>query len=284
MQYSAQIMGASSWITGVTPASGPIPRNSPVFVRVQVNPQGLAVGRYRDVLHLVSSAGNVDVPIVLLVTKSAPIVDVNLLGLRFQARQGGGSSSTQTFEILNTGDPLSTVNWTAELIKGADIFSLSPASGTATASQPGEVTVSLKSGATQADPGAYYGLIRVSDPQSVNSPQLLMLVLDLGDAGSPPPVDVSPAGLLFEAPAGSQPQAQLLTVNTSSSSAVAFQAGSWTADGTAWLSVNPASGQSSGPSPGTATVSANTAGLAPGIYFGEIDVVIPARCVPSTLC
>ena len=92
---------------------------------------------------LVSPAGNVDVPIVLLVTKSGPILDLNLLGLRFQARQGGGSSSTQTFEILNTGDPLSTVSWTAEAIQGGDIFSLSPASGTATFSQPGEVTVSI---------------------------------------------------------------------------------------------------------------------------------------------
>jgi uncharacterized protein (TIGR03437 family) len=274
LQYSTQIMGASPWITGVTPDSGQIPRNSPVFLRVHVNPQGLPVGRYSDVLRLVSPAGDVDVPIVLLVTKSGPILDVNLLGLRFQARQGGGSSSTQTFEILNTGDPLSTVSWTAEAIQGGDIFSISPASGTATFSQPGEVTVSLKPGATQADPGAYYGLIRVSDKQSVNSPQLLMLVLDLAGAGAPPPLDVSPAGLLFEAPAGSQPQAQLLTVNTSSASAVDFQAGAWTADGTAWLNVNPTSGQSSGPSPGTATVSVNTAGLASGIYFGEIEIVI----------
>ena len=273
-EYSTQILGASSWITGVTPNSGQIQRNSPVFLRVQVNPQGLSVGRYRDVLRLVSPSGNVDVPIVLRVTKSAPILDLNLLGLRFHASQGGGSSSTQTFKILNTGDPLSTVNWTAEAIKGGDIFSLSPASGTATASQPSEVTVSLQPGATQSDPGAYYGLIRVSDPNSIDSPQLLMAVLDLAGAAALTPLDVSPAGLLFVAPPGAQPQPQLLTVNTSSSSAVGFQASAWTADGTAWLNVDPASGQSSGPSPGTATVSVNSAGLAPGIYSGEIDIVV----------
>jgi len=274
IQYSTQILDASSWISDVTPASGQIARNSPVLVRVHVNPQGLDVGRYRDVLRITSAAGNVDVPIVLLVTKSAPILDVNLLGLHFQARQGGGSSAAQSFKILNSGDPLSTVNWAAEMIQGVDTFALSSASGTATASHPGEVTVSLKPAATQASPGVYYGLIRVSDPNSINSPQLLMAVLDLAGASALPPVDVYPAGLFFVASAGSQPQPQQLAVNTSGASAVTFQTSAWTADGTAWLKISPASGQSGGATPGTATASVSTAGLTPGIYTGEIDVVI----------
>jgi len=274
LPFSIQVLGGSPWINGVTPNTGQIAPNSPVFLQVQVNGDGLDAGRYRDVVRIISPAGNVDVPVVLVVTPNAPVLGLNVLGLRFQARQSGGSSSTQTFEVLNTGAPASTVNWTAQIIQGSDFLSLNTASGEATPTAPSQVTVSLQPSATQATPRAYYGLISFSDTNSLDSPQYLVVVLDLAGADASPLPDVQPAGLLFVAPAGGQAATQTLTVNTSSAAPIPFQTSTSTLDGAAWLSVNPGSGQSSGSSSGTTTVSVNTAGLTPGIYHGEIDVAI----------
>ncbi len=256
-----------------------------MFLQVQVNPQGLAAGRYRDVVQVSSPAGNVNVPVILLVNPNGSILGLNVLGLHFHARQGGGSSVTRTFEVLNIGDPSSTVNWNAQIIKGGDFLSLSSSSGSATVSAPSAVTVSLSPTATEANAGAYYALISISDTNSLDSPQYLVVVLDLDSTGASALPDVQPAGLLFTAPAGGQAPSQTLTVNTSSASAVLFQAGAFTLDGAPWLNVNPSSGQASGSSAGTANVSVNTAGLAPGVYYGEVDVAISSvlRAVNVTL-
>ncbi len=272
LQYSTQVLNASIWITSVSPGSGQIQRNSPVYVHVRINPQGLQLGKYRDVLRVVTAAGNVDIPVTLFITRNGPMLSVSIVGLRFRARQGGGSSYTQTVKILNLGDPAATVNWTAAVTQGANFLSLGSTSGTATATKPGDLTVGLSASATQLAPGAYYGLIRISDSNSLNSTQYVMVVLDLADAGSPALPDPSPTGMFFTGPAGTQLQSQLLTINASSSSAVPFQLATSTSDGASWLAVSPAAGQSSGASSGSATVAVNTAGLAPGIYSGEISV------------
>jgi len=269
-----QVLGGSSWIAGVTPSAPAIAQNSPVFVAVSIDPQGLDVGRYNDVVRITSPAGNVDVPVILLITESAPIVDVSLLGLRFEAQQGSNSSTAQTLKVLNTGDPTSMVNWTAEVIQGGDFLTLNPAGGVATPSQPSVLSVSLTPGAAQANPGTYYALLQISAPNALNSPQYVVVVFDIASAGASPETAASPAGLFFVASGATAPAAQSISVNTTSLSAIPFQAGSSTSNGAAWLSVNPATGETSASNPGTVSVSINTAGLAAGIYYGEVDITI----------
>jgi uncharacterized protein (TIGR03437 family) len=273
LAFTASVLGASSWITSVSPNSGQTAPNSPVYLQVIVNPQGLNTGSYKDVIQVSSSAGNVGVGVSLFVAQGGAILGVDVTGLRLQARQGGGYSDSPTVHVLNAGDPSTTVNWTADLVSGANIVSLSPSTGTAAASNPGALTVTATPAATEAAPGGYYALVRISDPNALNSPQYVSVVLDLESNSAPPLPDPSPAGLFFVADShGSATVAQVVTVNTSSSMAVPFQVAASTVEGSPWLIVSPSSGSSSGQTPGTFTVSVNPSGLSPGVYTGNANV------------
>jgi uncharacterized protein (TIGR03437 family) len=273
LTFSTQVLAGSSWITSVSPNSGSTTPNSPVLIQVTVNPQGLAADFYSDTIRLKTSAGNIDVPVSLFVASSGPILGLNVTGLRFQARPGGGYSKTQAVQILNIGDPGLTVNWSATFVSGANLFSLGASSGTATSSNPATLTITPTAAALQLSPGGYDALIRISDPQSLNSPQYVSAVLDLQSSASPALPDPSPAGLFFRVTAGgAQSSSQIVTVNTSTATPAAFQVAPTTSDGSNWLIVNPLSGNSTGQSAGTLNVSVNPSALAAGIYTGAISV------------
>lgn len=271
--FSTSVVGGSSWITGVTPSSGQTAPNATVLLAVTVDTSGLAIGSYRDEILVSSAAGNVNVPVTVFVAESGSILAVNLTGIRLQAIQGGGFSNAQTIQILNLGDPTSTVNWSASLVSPAAWLSLPSTTGTATAAAPGVLTVTLTPSATAMQPGGYYALIKITDANSRNSPQYVLAVLDLESAGSPSLPDPSPAGFFFVSAAGGAPSnPDVLTINTSSASAVPFQVATATSNGGPWLVASPTAGVASGAAPGTVNVSVNPAGLAAGIYTGSVNV------------
>jgi hypothetical protein len=273
LAFTTSVVGGSSWITGVTPSSGQTAPNSPVLIQVSVSSSGLPVGSYHDVIAVSSSAGVVYVTVTLFVGQGGAIMAVNLTGFRLQAVQGGGYSNTQTIQILDIGDPGTTVGWSADLVTPASWLALGSSSGTATTTTPGLLTFTLSSAATQMPQGGYYALIRITDPNSLNSPQFVLVVLDLQSATSPPLPDPNPGGFFLVATAGgSATSAQVLTINTSSAMAVPFQVSASTSDGGTWLVVDPSSGTSSGATPGTVNVSANPAAQAQGVFGGSVNV------------
>jgi uncharacterized protein (TIGR03437 family) len=271
--FSTSVLGGSSWISSVSPNSGQTVPNSAALLTVVVNTSGLQVGSYRDEIEVSSSVGNVGVPVVLFVAESGSILAVNLTGVRLQAQQGGGFSNAQTVRILNLGELSSTVNWTAALVNPVSWLSLPATSGTATTAAPGSLTLTLTSSATEMPPGGYYALIKISDSNSRNSPQYVLAVLDLASNTSAPLPDPNPGGLFFVATAGgAQTSPQVVTINTSSASAVPFQAAAATSDGGTWLTVTPVSGTSSGASAGTVNVSVDPTGRSAGVYSGHVNV------------
>jgi uncharacterized protein (TIGR03437 family) len=282
LAFNASVSGGSSWISGITPSSGQVSLNAPVFLQVQVNTAGLKVGSYHDSIQIASANGNVDIPISLFVAAGGPIVGVNTTGVLFQARQNGGSSVTDSIEVINTGDPTSTVNWTATLLSGSNWLSLAsptgtatPVGGTATQAIPGTLSLALTQNATQLTAGPYYALVEITDPNSLNSPQFVTAVLNLEPDSTPPAPDIFPGGLFFTTPAtltGVAPSAQVL-VNTSSLAVVPFQTAATVNQG-AWLSATPSSGNADGQTPGRVTISVNPAGLNPGIYTGNVSISI----------
>jgi uncharacterized protein (TIGR03437 family) len=265
VSFSATVLGASPWITGVTPNSGQTSHNAPVFLHVHVNTQGLSVGSYHDVIRLSSPAGNVDVTVTLFVAASGSILGVDITGVTFRAQPGGAFSHPQTINVLNVGDAGTMVNWTADVPIGGTLVSASPTSGTATTVSPGTLTLSPSANAASLAPGGYYALVRISDAHSLNSPQYVVVVLDQENSSTPRP-DPSPGGLFFTAAVGgSAPPAQQVAINANSTSP--FQASMSTTDGASWLNASPTSA-----SAGPISVAVNQAGLAPGIYTGEVDI------------
>ncbi len=273
--FSTSILNAGSLISIVTPTTGQTARNAFTSLKVRINTQGRKVGSYRDVIRFTSTGGDVDVPVSVFIADDGSIIGLSQTGLRFQARQGGGYSNTQTIQVFNFGDPAATVNWKAEIVTGANWLVLSPASGTARTSAPGKLSFSVTPEATQFAPGGYYALVRISDSQSQNSPQYVVAVLDLANSSTLPLPDPSPGGLLFIGVAnGAQPASQSIGVNTSSAQAVTLTAAALTSDGVNWLSVSPSLSRSTGQSPARLVVSASTVGLAPGIYIGEVSIAM----------
>ena len=279
LAFTTSVVGGSSWISSVTASSNSTTSSAPVFVQVQVNTNGLAVGAYNDAILVSSSAGNVQIPVSLFVAASGPILGVDTTGVLFQAIEGGGSTATQIVKVLNSGDPSSTVNWNATIGSGSNWLSLVTSSGTASSSAEGNLTLGLAPNATELAAGPYYAIVKITDSNSLNSPQYVTAVLNLQPATAAPAPNLVPAGLFFNAIAGSTTalQPQSVQVNTSSSSSITFTATASTSDSGTWLSVTPASGNVSGQSAGSLAVSVNPTGLAAGIYSGNVNVSIGAQ-------
>ena len=268
LNFAASVVGHSTWITSVTPPSGSTGPNALVFMQVQINSQGLNAGLYHDILRIISTANTVDIPLTLMVVGQGPILGLNVTGLRFQVRQGGGSFRPQSVPVLNLGDSSSTVNWTADLLSGSDWLTLTTSFGTATPGKPGTLTLTPNSAVASLPAGPRYALVRVSDFNAQSSPQYIAAVLDDQPIASPPLPDPSPAGLFFT----SASAAKQVLVYTSTATSIGFQASASTNDGAPWLSVTPTSGVASTSSPGQLSVSVNPAGLALGIYTGSINI------------
>src|SRR5262249_60742172 len=118
-----------------------------------------------------------------------------------------GFSNNPTVKVLNLGQ--GTVNWTAEVVTGSEIVTLSTTRGAATPEKPGDLTIIPKASATQMAAGGYYALIRIVDPLSRNGIVYVIVVFDLASDTSPPLPDPFPVGLVFIATAnGANPPKQ----------------------------------------------------------------------------
>ena len=274
LNFTASVVGKSSWITSLTPASGSTTRNAPVFVQVQVNTSGLQVGAYNDTILVSSSAGNISIPVSLFVAASGPILALDTTGVLFQAIAGGGSTATQNVKVLNLGDPSSTVSWSATVVSGSNWLSLVTSSGAATNAAPGVLTLALAPNATQLTPGPYYAIVKIADSNSRNSPQYVTAVLNLQPGNAAPAPYLAPGGLFFTTSAGgAAPPAQEVQINTSSTSTVSFTAAASTFGTGNWL-VTPVAGPVSGQAAASIAVSVDPTGLAAGIYSGDVNVSI----------
>ncbi|HTC89346.1 MAG TPA: putative Ig domain-containing protein [Bryobacteraceae bacterium] len=275
--FNTSVVGTSSVIASVTTGSSSSAPNAPVFLQVHVNTSGLQVGAYHNTILVSSASGTTRIPVSLFIASSGPILAVNTTGVLFQAIAGGGSTATRSIEVLNQGDSSSTVNWTASLVSGSNWLSLASSTGTATAAAPGVLTLALAPNATQLAPGPYYAIVKITDSNSLNSPQYVTAVLNLEASAAAPAPDLVPTGLFFSAAVGGDaPASQQVQINSSSASGVNFNAAASTFGTGTWLSVTPTSGTASGQTAGSIAISVDPTGLAAGVYSGDVSVSIGA--------
>jgi uncharacterized protein (TIGR03437 family) len=276
--FSVSVAGKSSWITAVNVSAPTIRVNDPAEITVTVNTQGLAAGSYRDAIHVTTPVAapfdQFDVPVTLVIAGAGSILSVPINGVRFATQQGNQSSRTQQIFVRNPGDPGSAVNWSAQAVRGADLVTLINPRGTSTPGNPSTFGIRLSSTAAST-PGGKFALIQITDPQSQNSPQFVVVVADVAAAGTPPTVDPDPSGLFFVGTSGgAAPAAQQVTVNTNSSAPVAFSVAASTDNGINWLSATTASATTSQTNPAQVTVSVTPGVLAAGLYSGTVNIGI----------
>jgi uncharacterized protein (TIGR03437 family) len=276
LSFTASVVSGNSWLS-VTPASGTTVVGSGVPLQVAVNTQGLAVGAYLGKITVAGPVGgSVDVPVSLFVSPVGPIITVNPVGVRFDARAGNGLAIPLPVTVLDTGTGL--VNWAADLLAGQSWLSLSPASGQSTPTASSQLIATANP--TGLSAGAYYALIRITDPQSLNSPQYAMVVLNVQPATVGPDADMEPGGLFFTAtPGGSAPGPQSLQIFVSSDTPVPFQAAASSDNGGSWLSIGQPTGTAATLTPAQITVSVNPAGLKPGVYTGDVSVSFSSQTI-----
>jgi uncharacterized protein (TIGR03437 family) len=126
----------------------------------------------------------------------------------------------------------------------------------------------------------YYGLVRVTAPGALNSPQLFPIVLNVLPPTAAPQAAPSPSGLFFVGVSGgARPASQLVRVFTSTDQPVAFVAGTATEDSSGWLSVANSTGTVATARPGEVPVLVDPANLQPGVYKGEVGVTLPDNSV-----
>lgn len=274
--FSIEVAAGGSWITRVEPAAGLARAQPSTAVRIDIDTTGLPAGFYRNELLVTWAGGVLRVPVVLFVAPAEPVMDLNLKGLRFMTRSGQRSSVIKSFKVLNR-DPLSTLNWSAEVVRGDEWLMLLPARGTAALGSPGLVRVALKPSVANLAPGPRFGLIRVSSPTALTSPLYVVVVLYVVPDQAAARLDFDPAGaVLISTPGAQRPVTREFQVGANSTTPVEFQASAATNEGGDWLTVSPASGTVSADDNGgegiRITVSASSARLARGVYTGEVVV------------
>jgi uncharacterized protein (TIGR03437 family) len=212
---------------------------------------------------------------VLLVTAARtdpPKLGVDNNALSFISKSASGRSSAQ-LRITNRGGGTLTFATSSSTVSGGPWLSVSPATGTVTASAP--VTVTVTADLFGLSSGTYSGKITVS---SATTGERIDISVTLAIGAAQQSILLSQTGLTFTAVAGGGGvPSQSFGVLNIGQGVMAWTASSSTISGGPWLSVTPTSGSTDAASLNVplVDVSVNAAGLSRGAYYGQIKVTAP---------
>lgn len=175
--------------------------------------------------------------------------------LHFEAVYGGGDPASQTFDIGSTGDPLSF-----NIIESVGWIVPSPIAGTT----PRAISVGINTWSLA--PGLYVDSMRVEAGDAGNSPQWMVVSLDLVEP--PPAIAVTPSEVFFSAiTGGDDPASRFITITN-----VGGMTLEWTVSNSeSWLSLSPPSGVDSG----DVELIVSITGLPFGEYYDTVFVTDP---------
>ncbi|MEP7352152.1 MAG: hypothetical protein ABI824_02870 [Acidobacteriota bacterium] len=152
-------------------------------------------------------------------------------------------------------------------------LSATPSGGTVTSSN--DASISVTADPTGLVKGTYLGLLTILDPDENAASQLPVTMTVSGTAQQ---LRLSQSGLAFKVlqNGNAAPPLSVQVLNTGSGS-MPWTATPSTTSGGAWLSVQGGSGTAvAGATPGSFQVTTNAAGLAPGSYYGVVNVLAPS--------
>ena len=210
-----------------------------------------------------------------------PRIAVNPLSLAFDAGLGGLTPGNQTLFIWNSGKSGTTLNWA--LSDNADWLGENPAYGSSTG-EDDKTAVGVSVNIAGMSAGDYYANIVVTDPEAINSPELVPVTLHI----SPPGIAVAPPSLAFGAVQGGlTPGNQTLFIWNSGDIGTRLN---WAlSDDADWLGENVTQGNSTGEDDITLVgVSVNITGKKAGDYSATITIDDPEavnspELIPVTL-
>jgi adhesin/invasin len=272
---TATTNSSRNWLS--VDASGSVGPFSTTSLSISADPRGLPQGTYSGTVAVVVSppGERLTATVLLTVTGSQQNLVLSQSGITFQTLQGGVSPPPQSFLVFN--ESAGSLSWTAtpSTISGGNWLTITPASGTSTGTQGREVQLRVNPSGLSA--GDYYGQVEVRATGAANSPQVVGVVMNIGQPGQLQGNVVTPTGLVFVAnQGGANPAAQTVTLSSLSNTTLPYTA-TTTTDGsqTNRFTASPASGFFGGTQPAQISVTANAAGLSAGAYFGEMQLRLP---------
>ncbi|MBM3812904.1 MAG: hypothetical protein FJW20_14870 [Acidimicrobiia bacterium] len=181
------------------------------------------------------------------------------------------AAESQQINVLNLGGGSLDFTATAAASAGGRWLRVTPGAGSATASAKASLTVTADSTALGA--GVYTGNILIASP---SSPRPITIPVTMTISGSVRTILLSQTGLSFTAVAGGGVvPPQTFAVLNAGDGVMHWTASSTVLSGGAgWLQASPASGSSNASSLTVpfVEVGINPAGLAPGEYYGQVQV------------
>jgi uncharacterized protein (TIGR03437 family) len=286
LSFTAAPVTASggAWLT-VDPTSSAATAAKPVTLTVSANPAGLTPGTYTGgiVIHSSTTGETVTVPVNLTIRAAQPKVVLSQTGLTFTAVAQGGVPLPQSFGILNAGT--GSMDWTAQAstLSGSNWLSISQPSGTVVQPLQDVSFVNVIVDASSLQPGDYFGNIQVSASGADNSPQSLVVVLNVLPPGSNPGPEVRPTGLVFTGVAGSESAGSQNVMVSNVSGAPQLTYGSNVAylpEGN-WVTYVPTSANLSPGTPGQIVVQPDFTGLGPNVYRAALTLIFSDGTIRS---
>jgi uncharacterized protein (TIGR03437 family) len=267
------------WLV-ITPNTG----TTPASIGVSVDPGGLAVGNSQAVIRISAPGANpsqIAINVSTNVTPATPpklAVDSNQLAFSAQA---GSGATLRVVSVSNLGGGVLNVSATATTARGGNWLTVSPGSGPANPGAP--LSLAVTANPANLTVGTYTGKLVITSEQNQAEVSVSLVVV------APQAVMViSQSGLTFTGVAqGGAPLLQSFGILNSGSGSMPWTATASTlSGGSNWLSISPASGTVVRPllDASLINVMINAAGLAPGDYYGRIDITAPgATNSPQTV-
>ena len=264
----------ANWLT-VTPSSATATPSTPAVLTVQADPTQLSPGTYTGQIVLASAAGSATVNVTMTITTNPLVLLLSQTGLTFTVVQSGGTIPPQTFGVLNLGS--GALNWSVQtsVLGGVNNWlAATPNSGsTGAASASGAPVLTVNVNPAGLPPGIYYGLVTVTSPSAANTPQAVVVVLQVLTAGTDVAPIVQPNSLVFTGAAGdSSPGSQTVQVYDPTGTSKSFRSGIATVNGGSWLVTLPTDATIPANQPVQMVVQPLVNNSSPGTYLGTVTL------------
>jgi uncharacterized protein (TIGR03437 family) len=274
--FTASVATATggAWLQ-VSPKSGTATPASPASLSVTVTRGTLPVGTYSGSITVASATTGqvVTIPVTLAVNPAPQTIVLSQTGLTFTAVAQGGTTIPQSLGILNIGS--GSMSWTAATatLSGGNWLSLSQATGTVTQPFLDVSFVDVSVNAQGLPAGQYFGNVQVTAPGASNSPQTVLVVLDVLPAGSNPGPQLRPTGLVFTGIAGgANAGSQTITVANVTSNPVTYGSSVSYVNGNNWIKYLPANATVAPDTPAQITVQPDFTNLGAGVLRAALTL------------
>jgi uncharacterized protein (TIGR03437 family) len=202
---------------------------------------------------------------------SGPSLTIDPGGLSFPLAQSSTAVVSQPILITNRGAQAQTATVSTSTNSGSSAW-LSASGASVAPFSSGAVQVSVNPSGLA--PGTYTGAVSIalSPAGQITSVSVVATV-----SGGNQQIALSGSGLRFQTVAGGgTPLSQSISVLSSGTGSLNFSVSTSTlSGGPGWLSVSPSSGAANSSSSTSISVSIRPAGLAPGDYYGQVQVSAP---------